>query len=685
MTCNEKHLSVCPLDCPDTCSLVVDIEEGRVISLKGNPDHPYTGGFICGKMRHYPEKIYSPHRIRIPLRRTGPKGAGKFEPVSWDSALDEIHGRFQAIIDKHGAEAILPYSYSGTMGLIQRNAGHPFFHKLGASRLDRTICSSTAETGWEYSVGRGVSHDPEGMTASDLILLWGINAASTNLHILPFLQKARKKGASLIVIDPYRNRTARQADRHLMLKPGTDTALALGIMHLLIEKEWIDKFYIEEMTFGFESLREKVRDYPPRRTSEITGLDAKDILDLAKQYGTAKAPFIRLGMGMSRQRGGGMAIRSVACLPALTGAFTKPGGGITLMTGSYFELDMEAVQGTALLDGKTPRTLNMIHLGRILTEQNDPPVKGLFIYHSNPAATAPQQGKVIEGLRREDLFTVVHEQVATDTVDYADIVLPATTFLEHTDLYKSYGHCYLQYAAPAISPVGEAKSNREVFRLLAERFGFRDPFFSRSTDEIIEALLAPPSAFRAGIDLPLLKRKGFARLNVERAGNPFDTGFFTPTGKFEFYSESMKQAGLPPLPDYRPPTSSTVPGTAGRCPLVLMTPPAHHFLNSTFSNLESIQTLERGPSLWIHPEDAEDRGITDGDSLGVFNESGECFLAARVTRETRKGVVVAESVWWPKSMPGGNGINTLISDEETDMGGGPAFHYNPVEVVLRKS
>ncbi len=685
MTDRKQNLSVCPLDCPDTCSLVVGVENGRVVSLTGNPDHPYTRGFICGKMRHYPEKIYSPQRIRTPLRRTGPKGSGEFEPISWDSALDEIHDRFQDIIDQYGAEAILPYSYSGTMGLIQRNAGHPFFHKLGASRLDRTICSSTAEAGWKYSVGRGVSNDPEGMVDSDLIFLWGINAASTNVHLLPFVKEARKKGASLIVIDPYRNRTAKLADRHFLVKPGTDTALALGIMHLLIKEGWIDEHYIEEMTVGYKDLRAATRNYPPDRTAAITGLTEADIVDLAKLYGTAKSPFIRLGLGMSRQQGGGMAIRSVACLPALTGSFAKTGGGITLMTGSYFELDMEAVQGTSLLGGNTPRTVNMIHLGRALTDLKDPPVKGLFIYHSNPAATAPGQGKVMEGLCREDLFTVVHEQVHTDTFDYADLVLPATTFLEHADLYKSYGHCYLQYAAPAIDPVGESKSNGELFRLLADRFGFEDPFFRRSTDEIIEALLASPSVFRAGIDLPLLKEKGFARLNVERDGNPFNEGFFTPSGKFEFYSESMKEAGLPSLPDYCPPVFTTGPDEMEQFPLVLMTPPAHHFLNSTFSGLESIQAQEKLPTLWIHPGDAADRGIKEGAPLRIFNEGGECFLTARVTDETSKGVVVAESVWWPKTMAGGFGINRLVSDNENDMGGGPAFHYNPVEVALQGS
>ncbi|NOY53404.1 MAG: molybdopterin oxidoreductase family protein [Deltaproteobacteria bacterium] len=677
MTANVRHLSVCPLDCPDTCGLIVNIEQGRVVSLAGNPAHPYTQGYICGKMRRYPEKIYSPGRIMTPLRRTGPKGSGTFEPISWDDALDEIHDRFQAIIDRYGAEAILPYSYSGTMGLIQRNAGHPFFYKLGASRLDRTICSSTAEAGWDYAAGRGISHDPEGMADSDLILLWGINAASTNLHILPFVKAARSKGAPLIVIDPYRNRTAKMADRHLMLKPGTDTALALGIMHLLIAEGWIDRNYIDGMTLGFDALRDQVRDFPPRRTAKITGLTETEIRDLAQSYGEADAPFIRLGMGMSRQRGGGMAIRSVACLPALTGAFAKRGGGITLMTGSYFELDMEAVQGEALLAGRTPRTFNMIHLGRILTEPQGPPVKGLFIYHSNPAATAPRQGKVMEGLRREDLFTIVHEQVRTDTVDYADLVLPATTFLEHTDLYKSYGHCYLQYAASALPPVGESKSNRELFRLLADRFGFTDPFFSRTTDEIIEELIAPPSSFRNGINLALLKEKGFARLNVDRGGNPFENGFFTPSGKFEFYSESMKKSGLPPLPDYRPPE----PEERTRYPLILITPPAHHFLNSTFSGIESIRILEKEPSLWIHPDDAEARGIHNGDPIRLFNDEGECSLPARVTGETGRGVVVAESVWWPKSMQDNIGINALVSDEEADMGGGPAFHYSPVEVI----
>ncbi|PIS36120.1 MAG: molybdopterin oxidoreductase [Nitrospirae bacterium CG08_land_8_20_14_0_20_52_24] len=677
----QKHLSVCPHDCPDCCSLLVTVQQGRVVSVDGNPEHPYTRGFICGKMHYLPERIYSPLRIKTPLKRIGKKGEGAFQPISWEEALNEIFERFTGIIRRFGAEAVLPFSYGGTLGLINRNAGHAFFHRLGASRLMRTICSTTAEAGWDYTIGRGISHDPECMVDSDLILLWGINAASTNVHILPLIKEARHKGATLIVIDPYRNKTAKIADIHIRLKPGTDTALALGIMHLLTRNRWIDKDYIERWTYGFDRLEKKLESYPPERVSEITGVPEEHIKDLARRYAHAKAPFIRLGMGMSRQSGGGMAVRTVACLPALVGAFEKRGGGITLMTGSFFELNMEAVGGESLLGDKNPRTINMISLGRALTDLDDPPVQGLFVYHSNPAAVVPNQGLVVKGLMREDLFTVVHEQMHTDTVDYADIVLPATTSLEHADLYKSYGQCYLQWAEPVIPPVGEAKSNHELFSLLSQRFGFDDPFFRRSEDQIAEGLLEPESPFREGIDLQTLKQKRFVRLNVERFGNPFRNGFFTPSGKLEFYSERMKQHGLPPLPEYAPPAEvSEDPSLLKRYPLTLMTPPAHNFLNTSFGSLPSIRSLEKHPTLIIHPTDALSREIQNGEEVRVFNDRGECRLTALVSEETQPGVVVAESIWRPRDMYNHCGINGLTSDREADMGHGPTFHFSLVQV-----
>lgn len=677
----QQHFSVCPHDCPDTCSLVVTVEDGRVTKVAGNPDHPYTRGFICGKVRRYPERVYSPLRIMTPLIRTGPKGQGRFRKISWDEAVEEIHERFTAIIDKFGAEAILPFSYGGTMGLINRNAGHAFFHRLGASRLNRTICSSTSEAGWGYTVGRGISNDPEGMVDSDLLLLWGINAVSTNVHILPLIKEARRKGAALIVIDPYRNRTAKLADLHVRLKPGTDTAFALGMMHILVKDDRIDRKYIDRFTLGFDALSRKLEEYPPARVAKITGVPEKILHDLAGRYGAARSPFIRLGVGMSRQSGGGMAVRTIACLPALAGAFAKPGGGITLMTGSYFELDMEAVTGESLLGNKRPREINMISLGLALNQIADPPIRGLFVYHSNPAAVVPDQNRVVRGLMREDLFTVVHEQMHTDTVDYADVVLPATTAMEHADLYKSYGHCYLQWAEPVIPPVGEAKSNHDLFALLAKRFGFHEPFFYRSADQIMHEILAPKSHYREGIDPDLLKQRRFMRLNVDRSGNPFGDGFFTPSGKLEFYSERMLRAGLPALPEYLPPAEVTEdPERRRRYPLILMTPPAHHFLNTTFGVLPSIRALEGRPTLMIHPSEAAPRGIRDGDAVSVTNERGECRLHALVTEDTQPGVIVAESIWRPQDMHNRWGINRLTSDREADMGGGPTFHYSLVQV-----
>ena len=677
--------SVCSHDCPDTCGLLVGVEEGKVVSVKGDPDHPFTRGAICTKVKHYGERVHSPLRIHHPLKRIGPKGAGEFERISWDQALNEIVVRYKEIISNFGSEAILPYSYAGTMGVVQFHAGHPFFHKLGASRLHRTICGAAAEAGFSASMGNIPTTDIESSVDSDLIILWGTNTLSTNMHAWPFFLKARRKGAAIVAIDPYENRTAKNADLHLKLKPGTDAALVLGVMHVLVKKDLLDKTFIADRTIGFEQLKPRLDEFEPRRVAEITGVPASQIEDLAIRYGTARAPYIRTGWGPARQLKGGMAMRTIALLPALVGAIHTKGGGITRSTSAAFAFNMEAVLQESL-DSMTPRTgsprtvnprtINMVQLGSTLTRLSDPPVKALHVYHSNPAVVAPDLTQVLRGLQREDLFTVVHEIVMSETALYADLVLPGATSMESTDLYRSYGHYYLQMAAPVMEPVGEARSALAVFQDLAHRFGFNDPCFSRSEPEIIERLLASDSPYLKGITLDRLKTGRPVRLQTPT--DIFQGGFGTPSGKIEFYSQSMADMGLDPLPNGEP---SVDAAGQGRFELQLITPPRHQFLNSTFNEIDDLRTRAGPATLMIHPDDAGNRGIEDNMQVRVYNDRGEVFLTARVTHRTTPGVTVAEGLYWPRFMAGNHGINHLTSQDLTDMGQSCAFHCNLVEAA----
>ncbi len=667
--------SVCPHDCPDTCGLLVGVEEGRVVSVKGDPDHPFTRGAVCEKVRHYGERIHSSLRVHHPLKRVGPKGAGAFKRISWDQALDEIVDRYRGIISDFGSEAILPYSYAGTMGVVQFHAGHPFFHKLGASRLKRTICSAAAEAGFSASMGNIPTTDIESSVDSDLIILWGTNTLSTNMHAWPFFLKARKKGAAIVAIDPYENRTAKKADFHLKLKPGTDAALALGIMNVLVKNNLLDETFIREHTIGFEKLKPRLNEYAPQRVADITGVPASQIQDLARRYGFARAPYIRTGWGPARQLKGGMAMRTIALLPALVGAIHKKGGGITRSTSAAFDFNMEAVIQESL-DSTAPRTINMVQLGSALIRLSDPPVKALHVYHSNPAVVAPDSAQVLQGLLREDLFTVVHEIVMSETALYADLVLPGATSMESTDLYRSYGHYYLQMAHPVIEPVGEARSALTVFQDLAHRFGFKEPCFSQSEPEIIESLLASGSPYLKGITLDRLETGRPVRLQV--LSDIIEGGFGTPSGKIEFYSQNMAAMGLDPLPNGEP---SVDREGEGRFKLQLITPPRHQFLNSTFNEIDDLRKKAGPATLMIHPDDAKKRGIEDHTQIRVYNDRGEVFLTARVTDETSPGVTVAEGIYWPRFMAGNHGINHLTSQELTDMGESCAFHCNLVEVV----
>jgi len=674
--------TTCALDCPDTCGMLVTVENGRVTRLQGDPDHPVTRGFLCHKVANYDRRVYSPLRILHPGRRVGAKGEGKFARITWDEALDEIATRFKAIVREFGGEAILPYSYGGSLGVIQRLSGHRFFYRLGASRLLRTICDPAAMAGWEMTIGKGISTDLAQAERSDFIVIWGMNIAATNLHFVPIVKAARKRGARVVQIDPYRNRTSHLADEQLMLRPGTDGALALGLMNVLIREDLVDHDYIQKYTLGYEALRERVlAGYSVERVSRITGVSEEQIVRLGRGYGRARAPFLRVGFALTRHENGGMAMRTIACLPGLVGAFSKPGGGAHHETAEAFELNTDRLKGEELFKPAT-RQINMVKLGEVLLEEKHPPVQALYVYNCNPAAIAPDQTRVHGGLRREDLFTVVHEQVHTDTVDFADVVLPAPTFLEYLDLYKSYGHYYLQAGKPAIEPLGEAKPNLEVFRLLARRMGFADACFDDTELDLMKQALETSSRFLEGVDLERLKAGEPQRISVPAESDPFAEGFYTPSGKLEFYSEKMARLGLDPLPSYQPCSES--PENHARhekFPLQLLAPPSVHFLNSTFGAVEEQRRRMGKPALKIHPSDARARQIRSGDAVRVSNDRGDCQFNAEVTEDTRPGVVVAEGLWWAKHMPGGRSVNALISTRLTDLGGGSTFQCNLVEVA----
>jgi anaerobic selenocysteine-containing dehydrogenase len=677
-----SHLSVCPHDCPSACSLSVSVEDGRLVDVVGDPDHPFTQGVICGKVHDYTERVYSPLRVLYPMRRIGEKGAGEFERISWDDAIEEIAHRLTRVMAQWGPEAILPFSYAGSLGRIQYYAGHPLFHALGASQLERTICVATAYAGWRATVGVVAGNDAEQMVDAELVILWGINAAYTHINVMTLVKAARARGARIVCIDPYRTRTARQADEHVMIRSGTDGALALGIMHVLIAEDLLDHAYIARATTGFEALRDHVRAYPPSRVAEITGLPAERIVGLARRYGGTKAAFIRAGIGLSRHENGGMTCRAIACLPALTGAYAHPAGGALLASSGAFGGGDAALERRDLLPAPLPRTLNMIHLGRVLTDASlRPPVMALCVYNSNPAAVCPNAELVLRGLARDDLFTVVHEQVHTDTADYADILLPATTSMEHLDLYRSFGHLYLQLAEPVIPPEGEARSNWEVFRELARSLGLRIPHYERAPSDLIRDYLRASGPVLAGVTYERLRAEHSIRIDVPRPFMPFADGAPTPSGKVEFYSETLAGQGLPALPTYVPLSeSATHPEVGARYPLRCHVPPNRFFLNSSFSQSALLRTRQSGPAVFVHPEDASARGIVPGDLTAVWNDRGRALFTAIVSDDTPPGQVVIEGIWWHKFMPGGRGVNVLTSDRVADLGGGPVFHSTMVEV-----
>jgi anaerobic selenocysteine-containing dehydrogenase len=669
--------------------MLVTVESGRAVRVAGDPDHPFTQGFLCAKVNRYLERTYHRDRLLQPKRRAGPKGSGKFEPCSWESALSEIATRLNAIRSSaHGPQAILPYSYAGTMGMVQGSSmDRRFFHLIGASRLDRTICSMAGNLGMRMTVGANIGADAEGVPESDLVLLWGTNTLTANPHFWPFVTQARERGARVIAIDPIRTRTAAQCDDWIGIRPGTDAALALGMMNVLLDQKLEDAEYIAAYTKGFDELRQRAAEYPPKRVAAITGIPAETIVSLGEQYGRAKAAFIRVNYGLQRHAGGGMAVRTIACLPALTGHWRRAGGGVQLSTSANFQFDKQALERPDL--SPPGRTINMIRLGEALTAEDagvgGPPVRALVVYNSNPAAVAPDRNEVLRGLAREDLFTVVLEHFQTDTADYADIVLPATTQLEHWDLHLAYGHHYVTLNRPSIDPVGEALPNSEIFRRIAARMGLDHPALLDDDLTMIRQALASSSDKLHGVTFERLEEQGWVRLNLPTPYLPFaEGGFPTPSGKCELYSERMAEMGLDPLPAFTPPYESVerAPELAARFPLTLISSPAHHFLNSTFVNVDSLRRGAREPECLLHPVDAERRGIAAGSRVVIHNDRGAFTAVARVEDTIRAGVVWAPSIWWSKFTVDGANANQTTSQRETDMGHGPVFYDNLVEVGL---
>ncbi|HEY0847766.1 MAG TPA: molybdopterin oxidoreductase family protein [Noviherbaspirillum sp.] len=680
--------ATCPHDCPDTCALLVTVEDGVATQVRGDPDHPTTAGVLCTKVSRYTERTYHKDRLLHPMKRIGPKGAGRFERISWDEALDTIASRLSDIASRD-PQAILPYSYAGTMGLVQgESMAARFFHKLGASLLDRTICAAAGGVGYRYTIGARIGTDVEQFENAKLILIWGGNPIASNLHFWMRAQEAKRRGAKLIAIDPYRSLTAEKCHRHIAPMPGTDAALALGMMHVLIRDKLLDEDYIARYTLGFEELKERVMEWPPERVASTCGISVQEVEGLAREYGEValrgEPAAIRINYGLQRVHGGGMAVRNITCLPALVGAWRHAAGGIQLSASDSFPKNSQALQRPDLLTGAS-RTINMSTIGddllRAASPEFGPKIEALVVYNSNPVAVAPESSKVAQGFAREDLFTVVLEHFQTDTADYADILLPATTQLEHVDIHSTYGHLYMMANNAAIAPLGEAKPNTEIFRLLAAHMGFDDPCFRESDDDIAAQAFNRNNVRAIHFDWDSLKRKGWQKLNMPEA--PFaQGGFATPSGKCEFYSTQMKDDGFDPLPTFIPPHESAAsnPLLAERYPLAMISPPARNFLNSTFVNVESLRHTEGEPHLDIHPVDAAERGIEDGERVRIFNDRGSFVAKARVTDKARRGMVVGLSIWWKKLAGDGKNANEVTSQRLTDMGGGPTFYDVLVQV-----
>lgn len=672
-----KLSATCPLDCPDACRLLLSFEEGRFVKVEGDPQHPFTRGFACSKTYRYPERFYHSSRIMSPLKRVGPKGCGQFKPISWEQALDEIAAALRAILDRYGGEAVLPYHYAGTMGFYQRDHPTVFFRAIGATELDLTICATAGAEAWEKTYGWKVGTDPELIPNARYIILWGINAVSTNSHLLPWLKEARRRGAKILHIDPYFNRTSRFADEYIPIRPGSDAAAAYAIAHVIIEENLWDKAYLERAATGVEEFIQVARQWPPERAEKVTGVPAETLKRLAREFAQNQPAFIRVGYGMTRHPGGSSALRTVILLPALTGAWQYPGGGALLTTSGAFELNKTYLGGRHLLSGRHPhrgyfrpnsnaRHVNMNQLAMALEELDDPPVKAIIIYNSNPAVVAPNSEGVRRGLLQEDRLMVVLEQVMTETAQLADYVLPATTFLEHADLYTSYGHYYLSWNEQLVKPLGEARSNMWVFQKLGWRLGIDEPTLYWSAEQLAESLLDSDSPLLEGITLEKLRQHGYMRLKLPSPFLPFRDGAPTPSGKIQF----------------APPPEVILSEVTDDYPLLLITPPAHHFLNSTYGCVEALARTEGGePVIIMHPLDAERLGISDGQLVEITSKVGSIRRRVSVRPVPIPGVLVHEGTWWGTHAPDGKSVNAVTGEHLTDMGGGSTFHSNPVKVM----
>jgi len=665
----------CPHDCPDTCALITRVEGGVAVSVRGNPDHPRTGGVLCTKVSRYTERTHHAERVLTPLKRVGPKGSGQFTPVTWDEAMGDIAARLGHIA-KRDPEAILPYSYAGTMGLVQgEGMAARFFNALGASQLDRTICASAGAEALTQTLGGKLGMRVQHFAESKLILIWGSNAIGSSIHFWRIAQEAKRRGARLVCIDPRRSETADKCHEHIALRPGTDAALALALMHELVVHDWLDHGYIAQHTLGWDALRERALQWPPARAAEVCGIPVEQIERLARDYGTTQTAAIRLNYGMQRVRGGGNAVRAIACLPALIGAWRHRAGGLLLSASSTFPVQRKALARPDLLGDRRPRTLNMSTIGDDLLRPSSPDfgpqVDALIVYNSNPVAVAPQSSRVVQGFAREDLFTVVLEHFMTDTADLADYVLPATTQLEHWDVHMSYGHTDVVLNRPAIAPVGQARTNTDFFRDLAQRMGLKDPCLQDSDEALCR------TAFGDAVDFQTLLDQGFASLSVPDA--PFaDGGFPTPSGRCEFFSQRLANQGQDGLPNHLP--NFEPAHTHPDYPLAMISPPSRHFLNSTFVNVKSLRDMEGAPWLEMHPDDAAARGLADEDPVVVFNDRGRYACQLKVNTRARPGVVNGMGIWWRKLGANGTNVNEVTSQRLTDMGRAPVFYDCWVQV-----
>ncbi len=671
----SEVLGACPLDCPDGCSWVVTVEDGEAVRMRGNPAHPVTRGSLCVKVNRYLEQTRAPDRLLHPMRRVGRKGEGRFERIGWGEAFEEIGRRLEEVRAEYGGEAIWPFQGTGSLGYVQGLegfAGRRFFNMLGASIHDATICSAAGARGLKYTLGTSGGMDPEDFARSRLILLWGTNPLTTGHHFWKFVQDARCDGAYVVAIDPVRTRTAAQADEHLAPLPGTDAALALGLLNVIVGLGAEDRKYIDAHTLGWDAFRERIEEFPPSRVAEITGLPEERIIALGERVAYTRPTAIRATQGIQRHAGGGMALRTLACLPGVTGDWALPGGGLCFSTSGHFRLNLPELVRIDLLPHPV-RTLTMTRMGEGLLDTDGPPVKALFVMGANPVGSNPDQTRVRRGLAREDLFTVVLEHFPTDTTDYADILLPATMQTEHLDVIAGYGHLYLAWNEPAVAPPGECLSTSETFRRLARHMGMTEPSLYDSDEDLVRQLLDVDDPSLAGVTLERLRKEGFVRLNVDRPFLPFADGFPTTSGRLEFRSRRAERAGHAPLPAFTPPADA---GDG----LVLISAASHTFLNSTFGNNPELRRRAGAPRIVLHPDDAAARGISDGDTVRIHNARGSCEATAEVSDRVRPGVAAAAKGHWAK-FNGGTTINATVDERDSDMDHGAVFHDNRVEVA----